>query len=144
MKSSLFSLLAAVLLLVSCAKKTTPTVDAATPLAGTYWKLVELNGQPFATSGKPAFLLLQADGKFSGSAGCNTILGGYETQNNFNLQFKSNMASTMMACPNQATEDAFKQMLADVNNYAIAGDKLSLSKNRMAPAARFEKSVQPK
>ena len=141
----MLSLLAAILLLASCAKKTTSAMNAPTPLTGTYWKLVELNGQPFnATGGKGAYLLLQADGKFSSSAGCNTIFGGYETQNNFNLQFKPNMASTMMACPDQATEDAFKQMLADVNNYAIAGDKLSLSKNRMAPAARFEKSVQPK
>ena len=145
MKAPLLLSLALVMLTASCAKKTIPTVDAASPLTGTYWKLVELNGQPFTeTGGKPAFISFQAEGRFSASAGCNSLMGGYETQNDFTLSFKPNMASTMMACPNEELEKRFKDMLSNVNNYTIADNKLSLSKNRMAPLARFEKAVQPK
>lgn len=60
------------------------------------------------------------------------------------LSFKSNTAASQMACLDQATEDRLTQMLSEVSNYTIAGDKLSLSKNRMAPMARFEKAIQPK
>lgn len=144
MKNLLVVLVGTLALASSCASKSTSATSGTPALVGTYWKLVELNGQPFTSAGKPGFLMLQADGRFSASAGCNTILGGYETKNNFDLSFKPNMASTMMACPDAQTEEQFKEVLSNVNNYAISGNNLSLSKNRMAPMARFERAVQPK
>jgi heat shock protein HslJ len=144
MKNFLVLLFAAAVFAPSCAKKSTSATTGTPALVGTYWKLVELNGQPFTSAGKPGFLMLQADGRFSASAGCNTLKGGYETKNNFDLSFKPNMASTMMACPDAQMEERFKEVLSNVNNYAISGNNLSLSKNRMAPMARFERAVQPK
>lgn len=145
--NSLFVLILMVLI-VSCAKKnivsTTPAAETA--LVGTYWKLIEIQGQPVDDSKltKPPFLLLNADGRLSTSAGCNTIMGGYTLKEPLGITFSQNMATTMMACPDMKMEDDFKKILTEVNNYAISGNFLSLSKNKMAPLARFEKAVQPK
>ncbi len=137
-----------VTLVASCTKKTTVSVTTTseTALVGTYWKLIEVQGQPIDASkfGKPPFLLLNADGRLSTSAGCNTMMGGYTLKEPYGITFSQNMAATMMACPDMKMEDEFKAILTEVNNYAISGNFLSLSKNKMAPLARFEKAVQPK
>lgn len=138
---------------MSCAPKTTPTTLPATipdngntPLVGTQWKLVELFSKPIEESDvkSAGFILLQKDGRFSASAGCNSILGGYDLKEPFAIAFKPDMASTMMACPNAEKEDQFKNVLAETNAYQLSGNKLSFSKNKMAPFARFEAVVQPK
>jgi len=143
----------AALMLAACSPKTTPTTLPAaipengnTPLVGTQWKLVELFGKPVEESDvkSAGFILLQKDGRFSASAGCNTILGGYDLKEPFAIAFKSNMASTMMACPNAEKEDQFKNVLAETNAYQLSGNKLSFSKNKMAPFARFEAVVKEK
>jgi heat shock protein HslJ len=148
MKKILFLSMAA-MMMASCSKKNNPTTTGPmTPasLTGTYWKLVELNGQPFDVSatGKPSFLKLEADGKVSASAGCNNMFGTYTLNGPTGISFGDKMGSTMMACPDMQREDAFKKMLTEVNNYAISENKLMLAKNRMAPAARFEAAIQPK
>jgi heat shock protein HslJ len=146
-KTSLFVLIL-ITLIASCTKKSTvsTTSSAETALVGTYWKLIEVQGQPVdaAKFAKPPFLLLNADGRVSTSAGCNTMMGGYTLKEPLGITFSPNMAATMMACPDMKMEDEFKTILTEVNNYAISGNYLSLSKNKMAPLARFEKSVQPK
>jgi heat shock protein HslJ len=146
-KTSLFVLIL-ITLIASCTKKSTVSTipSAETALVGTYWKLIEIQGQPVDESklSKPPFLLLNADGRLSTSAGCNTMMGGYTLKEPLGITFSPNMAATMMACPDMKMEDEFKAILAEVNNYAIAGNYLSLSKNKMAPLARFEKAVQPK
>lgn len=113
-------------------------------LTGTRWKLIELYGKEFKESamGKPGFLLLQLDGRFSASAGCNTLMGAYEIAMGTRIRFKPEMASTMMACPDMETEQRFKEMLLAVNTVSLFGSSLSLSSNRMAPFARFEAVVQ--
>ncbi len=146
-KNSLFVLIL-ITLITSCSKKSTvsTTPSAETALVGTYWKLIEIQGQPVDESklSKPPFLLLNADGRLSTSAGCNTMMGGYTLKEPLGITFSPNMAATMMACPDMKMEDEFKAILTEVNNYAISGKYLSLSKNKMAPLARFEKAVQPK
>jgi heat shock protein HslJ len=146
-KTSLFVLIL-VTLIASCTKKSTvsTTASSETALVGTYWKLIEVQGQPVDETKltKPPFLLLNADGKLGTSAGCNTMMGGYTLKEPLGITFSQNMAATMMACPDMKLEDEFKAILTEVNNYAISGNFLSLSKNKMAPLARFEKAVQPK
>ena len=131
----------------ACAPKNNSGETAGSqPLVGTQWKLVELFGKPVseADTNKEGFLLLQKDGRFSASAGCNTLLGGYELKEPMGITFQSNMASTMMACPNSEPEENLKKVLSETNAYQLAGNKLSLSKNKMAPFARFEASIKPK
>jgi heat shock protein HslJ len=146
-KNSLFVLIL-ITLIASCTKKSTVSTisSSETALVGTYWKLIEVHGQPVDETKlmKPPFLILNTDGKLSTSAGCNTMMGGYTLKEPLGITFSPNLAATMMACPDMKLEDEFKAVLTEVNNYAISGNFLSLSKNKMAPLARFEKAVQPK
>ncbi len=144
-----------VVMAIACAPKVTNTnppaqvnqdMNQGTSLVGIYWKLIELNGKAITeTNPKLAgFILLKSDGTMAASAGCNSLMGKYELKNVLGISFDPNMASTLMACPDQKKEDNFKKMLASVDNYAIAGDTLSFSKAKMAPLARFRKSVETK
>ncbi|GHA71168.1 hypothetical protein GCM10009007_10060 [Formosimonas limnophila] len=108
------------------------------PIEDKRWKLVELNGQPVKGTAKTHYLVLHSETKqVEAKAGCNAMFGGYEIKNQFQLTFKQ-MASTLMACENMATEDAFSKVLEMADNFSISGDKMSLNKARMAPLARFE------
>ncbi len=142
---------------MSCGPKpapvtTVPEVAPATPhqeefapeLAGTYWKLTELYGEAIRDENpkRGGFIMFRTDGQMTASAGCNSITGTYTLSPGMRIAFGTNMASTLMGCPNQAREDNLKKMLAEVNSYVINGNKLSFSVNKMAPAARYE-SVAP-
>jgi heat shock protein HslJ len=118
--------------------------DFAPELAGTYWKLTELYGEPIRDENpkRGGFIMFRPDGQMTASAGCNSITGTYTQKPGMGISFGTNMASTLMGCPNQAREDNLKKMLAEVNSYVISGNKLSFSVNKMAPAARYE-SVAP-
>lgn len=52
---------------------------AGPPLLGTVWEVAGLHGEPFAMPpGRPFFLLLRDDGRFSAFAGCNELAGSYQ------------------------------------------------------------------
>jgi len=108
-------------------------------LKETYWKLVELMGQPVSDLPRDAYLILkEKDQRVTGSGGCNGIGGSYETDNQFKLRF-SQMVSTMMACIKGGdTERQFLDVLSKVDSYTIQGGMLQLNRARMAPLARFE------
>jgi heat shock protein HslJ len=110
------------------------------PLIETYWKLIELNGQPITPTEnrKEAFIILKKEeNKVNGHSSCNNFRGTYALTNETQLSF-SKMASTMMACPDMNTEKTFLDALQRVDNFAIKGKILSLSKAKMAPIAKFE------
>jgi copper homeostasis protein (lipoprotein) len=105
------------------------------------WLLVEIMGQAYEPSeeGREAFLLLNsAEQRASGNNSCNNFFGGYVIETGSRIRFSANMGSTMMACPDAATEQSFMQALAEVDNYALDGDRLSLNRARMAPLLRFK------
>ena len=62
--------------------------SAQTPLRGTEWAMVEINGKALAATGsRPPTLTLAADGnRASGVAGCNQFSGAYTTSSD-NLRF---------------------------------------------------------
>ena len=72
-----------------------------------------------------------------GFGGCNSVSGAYELRNGMRLRF-TNMASTMMACPDMELEREFFNVLDMTDNFACDGKTLFLHKARMAPLARFE------
>lgn len=115
-------------------------------LENTYWVLTELNGkaiEPPKEGAKPNFIYFNSEKKrVNLSGGCNMMGGGYTLGPGNKIQF-GQMMSTMMACPDMATEDALKKMTEMVDNYAINGDNLSFAKARMAPAARFKAAPVP-
>ena len=121
-------------------KKTIPQMDASS-IVGKKWKLVEINGKPVlntSDSGKDYFIQLQQEEtRLNGYAGCNNFFGSYELKEGNRVTF-SKMGSTMMACPNMATEQELFKVLETVDNYTTDGKSLQLNKARMAPMARFE------
>ena len=108
-----------------------------------YWKLIELNGKPFAkdeTMGRePHIILKNEDRRVNANSGCNSIMGTYELEQGNRIKF-SQMMSTMMACVNMEIETELKKALETTDNYTLSADGkyLSLNKARMAPLARFE------
>lgn len=105
-----------------------------------YWKLVELRGQPVARLEREPHLILKAEGnRVNGFAGCNNFTGTY-TLDTASARIHFNpLASTEKFCATgMDVEDAFKEVLGQVDNYSLNGDHLTLNRARMAPLARFE------
>lgn len=106
-----------------------------------YWKLVELNGQAVElTEGmrEPFLILKSEDNRVNGNSSCNGFFGSYELNEETQRISFSQMGGTMMACMNMELERGFLDMLQNVDNYSINGDRMTLNKARMAPLAVFE------
>lgn len=128
-------------LLFSCnnSKKVQSSSDA---LADTEWRLVELMGKPVPKAEEPVKAItmkLTKDGnRVSGYSGCNNYTGTFTSPAEMRLTF-SQMAVTKKACMNgMDLEDQYLKVLAQVDNYSVNGNMLSLNKARIAPLARFE------
>lgn len=115
--------------------KTSPDTN----LAGRYWRLVALRGTalPANKRGKEAHLRFDVEGRVSGNAGCNSLMGSYEMSAGNRLRFGP-LATTEMYCEGDMdTEDEFLKVLNSADNFSLAptGDTLYLQKARMAPLA---------
>jgi heat shock protein HslJ len=96
-------------------------------LTGKVWALTELMGKPpMDSTGISAEFT--ADGKVSGSAGCNRYSGTY-TVSGGNITFSSPMASTMMMCDQGVMdqESAYLKALGEAKTFSVQGDQLTLS-----------------
>jgi heat shock protein HslJ len=104
-------------------------------LTNTSWQLIEIMGKPVTR--KDIYLHFQEDGKsINGFNGCNLFTGEYKEKNGYNLKFQL-MFSTMRACLDGDYEQQFMELLAKVDNYAIANNILSLHQAKTAPLLRF-------
>lgn len=114
-------------------------VGSAT-LEDTYWRLVLLGDRPVTAPERQreAHLILHpADGRVSGSGGCNRFTGSYELDGE-RLTF-GRMAGTMMACrEGMDTERAFLDALARARKARAFGQQLQLLDSEDQPLARFE------
>lgn len=113
----------------------------AWPLLGTYWKLVEVMGKPVThPEGRmPAHMVLNAEeNRVAGNAGCNSFFSTYELDEATRRIRFEQAGSTMMACADMSTEEAFHKAFVQVDNYSLADGKLALNNARMAPLLRFE------
>jgi copper homeostasis protein (lipoprotein) len=108
-------------------------------LAGTRWALVQVFGKSAIVSGdarEPFIALQSTDARIVGYAGCNRIAGRYELSGE-QLRF-SQIASTRMACPEMAVEDALLKALDATVRWNISGDNLQLLGQDGAAVARFK------
>ncbi len=102
---------------------------AAATLEGTFWRLMQVGGQPVAVlpNMAVAHLILQPDGrKLAGSGGCNRLLGAYELGGE-DLRITPG-PTTLMACPDplMLQERSFSEALRATTGYGIRGDELEL------------------
>jgi heat shock protein HslJ len=114
-------------------------VTADTNVAGRFWRLVALRGSPLPAnkSGKEAHLLFGTDGRVSGNAGCNSLMGSYERSAGNRLRFGALATTEMFCAEGMQTESEFLKVLSSTDNFSLAptGDTLYLQRARMAPMA---------
>jgi heat shock protein HslJ len=129
--------LALVLFVPSCSAGTeTPSNSSppsatapADPLAGTAWTLDTIThpsgNAPVPEQERPTIAF--AEGRVSGSAGCNTYSGSYSVDGS-SLELGT-LAATSMACVGDAAviEVAYMGPLAKVDSFSVRGDTLTLS-----------------
>lgn len=135
----------AALIFANCSHKNLPPAlppGNITSLTETYWKLTELMGQPIVYVGGGAkemhLILKKEESRLIGQGGCNSFMGSYTLfEDNNRIKF-SQLAATLMACPNMEKEKEFMDVLQKVDNYTINEKLLSLNKAKMAPLAKFE------
>ena len=112
------------------------------PLEKTYWKATELGGKPVpgVDSTREAHLVFEAEGRVTGSDGCNRVTGSYRLTGEA-IKF-GQMAATQMACPGGGeTERAFHAALGDATRYRIVATRLELYGAADARVARFDARV---
>jgi heat shock protein HslJ len=102
-----------------------PTGD----LTGTYWRLVEMEGNPVAAgmAGREAYIRFDgAESRVGGSTGCNQFGGTYEAAGD-SLRF-GQLIMTRMACLEgdlMQQEQRFQQLVSEVDRFAIREDSLT-------------------
>ncbi len=107
----------------------------------TYWKLVEIEGNPVDNQSlqNEAYLVFNVeDSLVAGSGGCNRLSGSFSLKGNNTIEI-SQMRSTMMACENMSVEETLNQFLQDVNQYEFNDDTLVLLGNNQNTKLTFSK-----
>ena len=93
------------------------------------WKLIMIGSERIVDSvyrNKVPFVQFNMSGmRVSGIAGCNRINGPVRQEGNY-IRF-TNMAMTMMGCPEEMRENEIVKGLNSTTLYSISGDELSLS-----------------
>ena len=115
---SAFILILALFMLATCS-------HANAPLSGE-WKLVSLNGAPVVEG--THISLNFGDGQASGSAGCNSYGGAFESDG-AEIDFDG-LTMTLMACTDagvMAQEGAYLAALEAVESFEMNGEQLVLS-----------------
>lgn len=106
-----------------------------------YWKLKSLNGNPVEMTDdqeREAYFTLKTEGnRVVGFGGCNNLMGSYKLGVGNRIRF-SQMATTMMACPDAENESEFLKVFERADNYTLTGDELLLNEGKKAPLAAFE------
>lgn len=115
------------LALLSCTQKNHPMQTA--DLNGTNWTLSDMPGLqnvPADMRRREGFLRFDNSGRFSSSAGCNTVSGAWTIESG-KLSIKPG-PSTLMACPEplMKLEQQFNSALASADNYQLDAGKLLL------------------
>lgn len=107
-------------------------------LAGTQWRLTELNGRAPLAAGDPITLGFESADQAGGNSGCNSYGGSYRIAGS-NLTFGA-LASTKRACAEaglMAQEAALLQALGAVITYELSNGQLTLKDSSGAVVLRF-------
>ena len=85
------------------------------------------NLQPVLENSDVSATFDSAEGRVTGTAGCNQYFGGYEVEDGSKIEI-SEIGNTEMWCEGlMDQETAFLAILGDVVNYAVKDGKLSLT-----------------
>ena len=97
-------------------------------LTGQKWHLVRMMERDLLITPEQFLFTFSVDGKFSGQAACNQMMGEYQSTERGGMKF-SNVASTRMLCREADLESQFAQILDRTTHYEIDGEMLMLLSN---------------
>ncbi|WP_455198186.1 META domain-containing protein [Kaarinaea lacus] len=121
-------------------ERVAPSQKPDASLSNTYWKLIELNGEPAALGAgkRELHMILNTEGnRVKGFSGCNRFTGTHKVSES-HIQF-SQMASTRMACVDgMEQEKRFLSALEGTTEFRISGESLSLYSGDGQLLLRFE------
>ncbi len=119
-------------------KKELKSVDKIT-LKNSKWKLIKLYGKDVENSNQDKLkgITFNPDGRMTAFAGCNSMGGDYEINEEMNKIKFSKVFSTEMACVDMTTEKELAKVLEIADNYYYDGNLLKLNKGKMATLAEF-------
>lgn len=132
MKKSIIYIVFAGLFMFSC--KTSPVADfnkVKQIIQSNTWVLQDENGNAKGFNGQDVTMKFTQDNGLQavGFAGCNNYFSSVTLQPE-NIKF-GQAGSTMMACPDMESEQAFLDLLSQVNGYEVAGSELRLFQNKI-------------
>lgn len=145
MRNLIGTLLVSLLVALCLAACQQPAPELAVPstsadsVIGSEWSLIEVDGKPsgVGADGKAPTLLLGADNRVSGYAGCNRLMGTYALTAAM-LRF-SQIATTKMACATgMELEQRFTAALNATHGYRLVDKRLELLADQ-GVLASFEK-----
>ncbi|MFQ3633218.1 META domain-containing protein [Roseiflexus sp.] len=114
-------------------------VTGGIDLAGTAWRLVELNGRAPLAIGEDITLRFETQERVGGNSGCNLYSGAYRITG-ATITFR-NLAGTQRACLDPALntqESEFYQALDAVATFELTGSQFLLKDGSGAVRLRFE------
>lgn len=108
------------------------------PLAGTYWRLVELNGKNIeGKTAKEMYLFLDPSSPlFKSHSGCNLVTGEVKRGGTDQMWF-INLLPTTMDCNTPDIDADFQRALELVSFFKVTGRTLVLSKKGNVPVMTF-------
>jgi len=130
-KLSIYILFAA-LFMASC--KTSPVVDfnkVKQIIKSNTWVLQDENGNAMGFNGKDVTMKFTEEDGFQavGFAGCNNYFASVQLLPD-RISFGP-AGSTMMACPEMDGEQAFLDLLTQINGYEVSGGELRFFQNKI-------------
>jgi len=115
------------------------------PLAGTTWRLAELqaNGETVRPADTSRYTMeLMADGSAAFQLDCNRGAGKWSSTGAGKIGFGP-LAMTRAMCPPGSFDTRIAADLGDVNGYALVGDRLTLTRASGGSLVWVRPSVQP-
>ncbi|MDP2828342.1 MAG: META domain-containing protein [Sulfuricellaceae bacterium] len=109
-------------------------------LTDTYWKLVQLDGEPIAADQEKKdeqhIVLAQENQRLTGFAGCNRIIGGYQLEDQ---RIAFSMAVSRRACfKGEEAEAKFLATLSQAARWKVDGQNMELFDQAGKTIARFQ------
>lgn len=116
--------------IVSCTQQQSVTLKSKTSIQNTEWNLLHDNEVVKGLYDKNVTLSFDnLNNSIAGFAGCNTYSAEIESTGEV-MKF-INVTSAEMLCPHSATEQAFMDVLDDVDRYQVQGKELYLYKGNI-------------
>lgn len=122
----------------SSAEQPSAAVANQTPLTGTYWKVVELNGKSMeGKTEKEMYLFLDpSSAQFKSHSGCSMVLGEAK-RGGANQMWFINLLPTTNTCKTPEIDAEFQKALEVISEYSLNGNVLLLSKKGSEPVMKL-------